>query len=192
MFAPNCLRGSLVKRSSTSRHPRAKGFARPPLLPRHPCAPKTFARNDHLKTVSLYSPTGKVTGQYQTQQFMLETSALMTYDADDRLLSQTNGAGDIVTYTYDGVGNVIGVTDGNGNTTSYAYDSMDQLTTVTDALGHSTVIGYDGSGNEQTVTDALGHTTTTLYDAIDRATTIISALGGTTTMTYDAAGRETF
>ena len=81
-----------------------------------------------------YSPTGKMTGQYQTQGFMLETSALI-YDADDRLLSQTDGAGDITTYTYDGVGNVIGFTDGNSNTTSYAYDSMNQLTTMTDALG---------------------------------------------------------
>ena len=61
MFAPNCLRGILVERSSTSRHPRAKAFARSPLLLRHPCAPKTFARNDHLKTVSFYDGSGRMT-----------------------------------------------------------------------------------------------------------------------------------
>jgi len=137
-----------------------------------------------------YTPTGEDLGTYQTGGSLLETSTDY-YDADDRLIAQADGLGNLTSYTYDGVGNVISVTAANTNTTSYVYDSRNRLIETVEPLGVTVSFTYDGSGNLQTATDALGHTTTALYDALDRATTMTSAVGGITTITYDVAGRET-
>jgi YD repeat-containing protein len=135
-----------------------------------------------------YTATGKMSAEYHVAGSQL-TSRALTYDADDRLSSSNDGAGDITTYLYDGVGNRTAVQDGLGHTTSSAYDSRNRIVSITDALNHVTTVGYDAAGNQQSVTDALGHTATTLYDALDRAATIINALGGATTILYDTAGR---
>ena len=100
-----------------------------------------------------YSATGKELGLYQFQQSQVQVAALQ-YDADDRLIANTDGNSHTTSYGYDGVGNRTSVTDANNNVSTVLYDSRNRATTITDALGHSTVIGYDGSGNKQTVTDA--------------------------------------
>ncbi|MCE7958813.1 MAG: hypothetical protein DYH06_12910, partial [Acidobacteria bacterium ACB2] len=50
---------------------------------------------------------------------------VMTYSADNRLLSKTDGAGHVTTYTYDGNGNVLTATEafgtGRARTTTYEY-----------------------------------------------------------------------
>lgn len=50
---------------------------------------------------------------------------VMTYAADNRLLSKTDGAGHVTTYTYDGNGNVLTATEafgtGRARTTTYEY-----------------------------------------------------------------------
>jgi RHS repeat-associated protein len=135
-----------------------------------------------------YSATGQQIGQYQVQGTLL-TSQLAYYDADDRLVTMTDGMGKATTLAYDGVGNRIRVTDPNGNTVTAVYDARNRLVETIEPLGVTVSYTYDNSGNQQTATDALGHTATTLYDALDRATTLISAVGGVTTIVYDVAGR---
>ena len=81
-----------------------------------------------------YSATGKNVGTDQYDGIPVETSILY-YDADDRLIAETDGNGNTTSFAYDGVGNQISMTYTNHNITTYAYDSMNQLATVTDAAG---------------------------------------------------------
>ena len=91
----------------------------------------------------LADPTKNRTTQYQ-------------YDADGRLLKQTDADGGVTTYTYDRAGNQTSLTDPDGNTTADVYDSRNELVTEIDPLGNSTLYAYDGEGNQTEIVDRDG------------------------------------
>ena len=75
--------------------------------------------------------------------------------------SSCGGASETQSWTYDDKGRVLTHTDGNGEVTSYSYDPAtgDQLT-VTDPLSNTTTYTYDGAGRMLTRADAAGGLTT--------------------------------
>jgi RHS repeat-associated protein len=110
------------------------------------------------------------------------------YDADNRLIRETNAAGDITLTAYDGVGNVITLTAPNLNATTNTYDSLNRLIQATDSEGLVGTATYDPVGNKLTATDGNGHTTTYGYDALNRLVTETDPLGKTGATAYDAVG----
>ncbi len=129
------------------------------------------------------------------------------YDADGRVVEQTNAAGDVWTYAYNLLSRESRVTDPRGFTTIYTYDSEARLVTATDALnqsesyaydadnnrvewvnkrGFTTGYAYDARGNTTVVTDTLGFVSTFAYDARNNLLSETDPLGRTTTYAYDA------
>ena len=118
------------------------------------------------------------------------------YDADNRLVQQTNALGAVTTYQYDARGNRISMTEAANTayarTTTYAYDAANRHIETTNALGVVTHLVLDANGNVVTQYDAYGtsqqRVTTYVYDANNRVTSETDPLGSIELTAYDAAG----
>ena len=110
------------------------------------------------------------------------------YDADNRVVTQVNAAGDTTTTTYDAAGNVATVTSPNLDVTTNTYDSLNRPIQVSDSDGLLSTYSYDPVGNRLSYEDGNGNTTNYGYDAINRPVTTTDPLGQATTTTYDAVG----
>ena len=128
-----------------------------------------------------------------------------TYDANDRVIKQTNELGGNITLSYENGKTT--ATDPKGNTTVYEYDSLyrttaihypdgttetreyqnNQLVRQTDRLGTVTTFQYDTKGNitEKNLGELHNEYT---YDEAGRLTGCMDALGNTTTAEYDTNG----
>lgn len=141
----------------------------------------------------------------------------MTYDADNRLKTQTDPFGLTLTYGYDGNGNTISVSDSRGGVTTSTYDGDNRLISRDFRQGWTDVairFTYDGNGNllsenrydilaflpapigTNFVLPLLVGSTQTSYDADNRVTGIVqqNGFGGTLmtfAYTYDAGSRLT-
>lgn len=121
------------------------------------------------------------------------------YDADNRLVQQTDALGVVTTYQYDARGNRISMTQAAGtsaaSTTTYRYDAADRYVETTNALGIVTHLDLDANGNILARHDAYGTTqeriTSFTYDANNRVVSETDPLGAVTRMTYDSAGNLT-
>jgi RHS repeat-associated protein len=111
-----------------------------------------------------------------------------TYDADNRVSTEVNAAGDTVTKTFDGVGNTITVTSPNLNVTTNTYDALNRLIQVTDTAGLFSTYSYDNEGNRLSYGDGNGNTTSHSYDVVNRLITSTDPLGKITTTQYDPVG----
>jgi RHS repeat-associated protein len=139
-----------------------------------------------------------------------------TYDASGRVLTQTDGLENEITYSYSGAENgpsYTEVTDPRGYVTRYTYESgvlakriealgtsdqavwtyeYDPLTlgrsAVTDPNGHTTRQTFDAAGNVTSTEDPLGHRTESTYDSLGDLTERTDAAGVTTTNEYDERG----
>jgi RHS repeat-associated protein len=111
------------------------------------------------------------------------------YDANNRLLTETDGEGGVVTWTYDNAGRVSTEKDPLNRTTSYTYDDAGRLLTTT--LPNTGIItyAYDANGNLLTDKDPLNRTTTYAFDPLNRRTTMTNPLNKATTQKYDAVGQ---
>ncbi|MEW6401338.1 MAG: RHS repeat-associated core domain-containing protein [Chloroflexota bacterium] len=149
---------------------------------------------NYVETV--YDGNGKVaqTNAYYKKPDETYDSRLIvsrTYNAADRLLTETDIYGAVTTYAYDASGNVISVTDPNGHTTRYEYDAMNRRTAVIDANGFRTETVYDLAGHPIQTINTLGKIVKTDYDALGRPVTVTDAMGYQTTFVYDANGNVT-
>ncbi|MFE7752624.1 LamG-like jellyroll fold domain-containing protein [Streptomyces sp. NPDC057428] len=166
-------------------------------------------------TTSVYDEDGNVTSQTVADGSGgdKERTETQTYDAFDRLLTETdaNGVegadnGNTTTYTYDTSGNKTKEVTSAGNETRYTYDDNGDLLTQTlmstgDPVNPTAPTAriessraYDPSGRLASVTDAMGNTTAYTYtdDGLTSTVKRTSADGKSTYLlesdTYDAAG----
>jgi YD repeat-containing protein len=141
----------------------------------------------NLITAYSYDKRGNVVGALDANGHL----TTYTYDAENRLLSQTSAMGAITGYSYDANGNRTSTVDANGAVTTSRYDSMNRLMAQIDANGYTVAYAYDSAGNRTSMTDALGATTKYAYDAVGRLVRTEDALGHVTFYGYDAAGNRT-
>ncbi|MDO8969746.1 MAG: RHS repeat-associated core domain-containing protein [Saprospiraceae bacterium] len=140
-----------------------------------------------------YDGNGKIyqiKGNYKKPDTTFDTRIISTrtYDAADRLITDTDTYGNITSYAYDEAGNLLTTTDANGHIMRYEYDAMNRRTAAIDANGNRAETVYDLAGHPIKVVNALGKSVTTIYDANGRPTTITDPLGYQTTFGYDANG----
>jgi RHS repeat-associated protein len=114
-----------------------------------------------------------------------------TFDAADRVKTETDAEGNVTTYSYDEAGNVIAVTDAEGHTTRYEYDALNRKTAAIDATGYRSETRYNQRGEVVAVSNANGETTRFEYDALGRKTAQVDPLGYRTEYQYDANGNLT-
>ncbi|MDY6822589.1 MAG: hypothetical protein SWH68_02140 [Thermodesulfobacteriota bacterium] len=108
---------------------------------------------------TIYDANGKV---HQTKvhhkqpdgSFDVRTYVTRTYDAADRMISETDIYGNTTTYDYDAAGNLIQTTDANGNAMRFEYDPLGRKTRDTTPLEYETQYQYDANGNLTHLTDA--------------------------------------
>ena len=109
-----------------------------------------------------------------------QVSISRVFDAQGRLLSQTDGVGNTTQYAYDGNGNQTSVQDALGHTTQYQYDVLNRKTTIIDPANGQTVLGYDDGDRLTSVTDPNGHITRYSYNGLDARVQTVSPDTGTT------------
>ena len=116
-----------------------------------------------------------------------------TYDANGRMLTQSEAVGTAVsrttTYSYDAAGHVATMTDSLGNITSYTYDVAGRVLTTTDALSNITSNVWNTNGTLASVSDAGGNVTSYGYDTFGQVISITNPDLSTRSMGYDGAGR---
>ena len=125
------------------------------------------------------SSQGAATGTMANGVADIVHRANYSYDADNRLITQTDDPTDstttrvelnlVQTFVYDLAGNVTSKTVG-GHTSTNTYDLANRVLTVTNAAGERTRYGYDNIGNVTAVTDARGNVTNFDYDLDNRVT----------------------
>jgi RHS repeat-associated protein len=170
----------------------------------------TGANAAQFTTTNTYDGAGRVLStSVATTSSPLVSS--QTYDLDGRVVTQTDGLGQVTTNAYDLAGEPVLVTrpdgstrastywpdgalktqvDGNTNTTSYTEDVLGRVASVTDALGRATTYTRDATGAVLTVTDPQNQVTTNTYDAAGELTSTTYSDGVThsAVRTYNAAG----
>lgn len=98
-----------------------------------------------------------------------------TYDALQRLLTETKPDGSLLTYTYDEEGNktsLVSTVNGVDTHTNYTYDKLNRLETVVYATGTSTYT-YDHNGNRNSLLHTNGNKTDYGYDSLNRLTSVL-------------------
>ena len=177
---------------------------------------REFERGDALGTVSTtqYDAIGRVIAVSTTVDGRVETRRT-TYDAFDRVTTETDAAGFRTSYTYltetrsvqvttaEGIrftrranahGEVIEVSDATGRTvTTYDNDGAVERVTRFDLAGAAVsndVRTYDALGRLQTADDGTGRVTRYRYDASARVIEIEAPDRATVRHTYDAGGRN--
>lgn len=97
-----------------------------------------------------------------------------SYDASNRLTSESLNGVVQVSYSYDAPGKrglLSSMSDLSGRTVSYSYTPRNELASVTEPWG-TTSYSYDATGNEVSITYANGLSTSNSYDPANRLTSI--------------------
>ncbi len=135
------------------------------------------------------------------------------YDADGRIVAQTDAKGGRSTWSWktegirgtstmtDPTGGkwineyernwLIRQTDPTGATATFHYDADGNLIRVFDSLGHGARHEYDALGRVVASTDAVGAVTRRTYNARNDVVATVDPLGRRTTYTYDVRGNLT-
>jgi len=175
----------------------------------------TFGVNSAGQTTSISDDSGTIGFEY-TQGLVTAIidkagiATRRTFDGAGRLLTRTDGLGNVTSYVYSPANRLLQVTDAlqgitsftydeNGNlrtlkdprdgVVSYTYDVMDRVETRTDALSQVERFIYNRLGRLRQSVDRRGFVTTYHYDPLNRVTQISYADGSTTAHTYDAGNR---
>ncbi|TCC29032.1 DUF6531 domain-containing protein [Kribbella speibonae] len=135
------------------------------------------------------------------------------YDADGRVVAQTDAKGGRSTWSWETKGIrgtstmtdptggkwineyernwLIRQTDPTGITATFHYDADGNLIRVFDSLGHGARHKYDSLGRVIASTDAVGAVTQRTYNAANDVVATVDPLGRRTTYTYDVRGNLT-
>ncbi len=158
-----------------------------------------FARDAQGRITSVTDPAGNVYGYgYDGRGDLVAVNlpdvpapVAYTYDGDHRFLSGIDPRGHAVaSMSYDAEGRLVAQTDALGYTTTYAYDLNGRITTTTLPDGGVHLAVQDDAGNAILATDPLGRTTTATYDAAYRLLSRTDPLGQSQSFTYDANGHQ--
>lgn len=134
------------------------------------------------KTSFAYNPAGLLTTVYDNGSRAQLTNE---YDAQGRVLTQTDVLGNQTTFVYTYTAGQTAVTDPRGAVTAFEFDDSFRLSRVTDALGYTINPVYDAHNNLTQITDKRGGTSQYTYDAWGNVTAVADALGQTTVVVYD-------
>jgi YD repeat-containing protein len=112
--------------------------------------------NESIQSFDANGQLWKVTHRYKKSDGTYDVRDVVTrsFDAADRVLTETDAGGNVTSYSYDEAGNVIAVLDAEGHTTRFEYDAMNRRTATVDAKGYRTQTVYDANGNPTCVIDA--------------------------------------
>jgi RHS repeat-associated protein len=108
----------------------------------------------------------------------------MTYDALNRVTSESLPGGASTSYTYDRVGNLRSLTDGGGNT-EYTYDAANRVRAVYEpGMSKPTKFTYDQDDQRTKTAYPNGVAIDQQYDTVFRVTDIWAKNGSTTLQRY--------
>ena len=119
-----------------------------------------------------------------------------TYDAANRMVSQTDAEGETSFSDYDDVGNLIRTTDARGSVIEYDYDALNRQTHTRERLQRGrdevvwaiTELTYDRVGNVVQEDHPNGNVIQHTYDGLNRRLSSSDLLGAIGSWTYDARG----
>ncbi len=119
-----------------------------------------------------------------------------TYDAANRMVSQTDAEGETSFSDFDDVGNVIRTTDARGSVIEYDYDALNRRTQTRERLQRGrdevvwaiTELTYDRVGNVVQEDHPNGNVIQHTYDGLNRRLSSSDLLGAIGSWTYDARG----
>ncbi len=111
-----------------------------------------------------------------------------TWDANGNLLTETDPLGGVITNTYNAEGSLVKTVDQLGKTIQYSQTVGGRIDSITDAAGNKTTMVYDAAGNLLSQTDAGSGVSTMTSDLLGRTTSVTDAMGHTEHYTYDANG----
>ena len=125
------------------------------------------------------------------------SSITKTYDAYNRVLTETDARGKVKTHSYEQARGLLQSTSYSDSTTprAYTYNHLGQLTQVTDAAGTRT-LSYNSYGEQESdslTADSVTHLITKTRDALGRSTGYTYTKNGTVQQTvitgYGSDGR---
>ena len=105
-----------------------------------------------------------------------------SYDADERLISITDGSGNVTTITRDGNGTPSGIVGPFGQTTQLTVDANGFLATITNPANEVTALVYTPDGLLTSLTDPRGDSYTFTYDSGGRLHQDADLAGGSSTL----------
>ncbi len=108
-----------------------------------------------------------------------------SYDADGRLLSQTDNDGNTTTYSYNALGQITQQSDASNIHTNYSYDYRGKLLSES-REGKTISYHYDSMGNMTQLIDANGNITQYIYNQKWNKTQQIYNDNSVYTFTYDS------
>jgi RHS repeat-associated protein len=141
----------------------------------------TYSRDNWMRLVQITYPDNSVkTFSYDANDNLVGWTDSTgtwsrTYDAANRLTSESWNGVVQVSYGYDATGKrglLSSMSDLSGRTVTYSYTARNELASVTEPTG-TTSYTYDTNGNEVSITAPNGVTTSKTYDAANRLTSIV-------------------
>jgi len=111
------------------------------------------------------------------------------FDAQDRVISETDQLGNTTTSAYDAAGNVHEVTQPGGGKWVLGHAAAGNLTSVTDPEGGERKYEYDAKNRLTHLTDARGDSWSYEWSAANDLTKVTDPEGGETSFTYNESGQ---
>ena len=125
--------------------------------------------NEVINSFDANGQLWKVTHRYKNgASYDVRDVITRTFDAADRVKTETDAEGNVTRYSYDEAGNIIAVLDAENHTTRYEYDAMNRRTAVIDATGYRTETTYNLRGEVVAVKNANNETVRFEFDALGR------------------------
>jgi RHS repeat-associated protein len=117
-----------------------------------------------------------------------------TYDAQGRLLSETDANGTVTQYMYDDAGRVLTVVKAGETLETNTYNRYGSLTAQTDGNGNTTTWTYNTMGLARSMTlpgdsSIAANTIAYTYNPLGKLTETVNSLGTATSTEYDVMGR---
>ena len=114
------------------------------------------------------------------------TPLINTYDAEGRVLTQTDASGNTQTFAYDDATRVTTMTDPLANVIQDTHTQNGELISQLDESGQTVALGYDGDGQRNSITDRLGGKQTYTYHVSGQLASVNQADGSQSIFSYTA------